>query len=144
VKHIRIAIIVGIALISADLYSQSPATDSKKKFSDIVGAWEIREVTNGQGTNISKDSTHIKWIEFTREGRYRSRMGSAADSGSYRVNENHALLYLQSDANKNKAAQWRMSFGKGVMTLTAKDNPGAAQFRYVYVRTKADAKSLRK
>jgi hypothetical protein len=124
---------------------QTPSTESKKKFSDIVGAWQIREVTNAEGKSLTENSSHIKWIEFTREGRYRSQMGSALDSGSYRVNENHALLYLQSDTNKNQTTQWKMIFGKGVLTLTAKDNPGASEFKYVYVRTRVkNPKSLRK
>jgi hypothetical protein len=146
VKIFQVISIISIALFSSfQTYSQSPAKESKKKFSDIVGAWQIREVTNAEGKDISANSSHIKWIEFTREGRYRSQMGSAMDSGSYRVNENHALLYLQSDTNKNKTAQWKMTFGESMMTLTAKDNPGAGEFKYVYVRTRVkDPKSLRK
>jgi hypothetical protein len=125
------------------LYSQSPAREAKKKFSDMVGAWQIREVINGNNQNVSKTSTHLEWILFTREGRFKSKMGAALDSGSYRMNEPNSILYLQSDTD-NKTSQWHVSFSPGVMTLSAKDNPGADQFKYIYVRSKVnDPKALR-
>jgi hypothetical protein len=131
-----------VITIHLSLYSQNPAREAKKKFSDMVGAWQLREVINKNNESVSKTTTHLEWILFTREGRFRSKLGSALDSGSYRMNEPNSILYLQSDTN-NKTAQWHVSFAPGQMTLTEKDNP-RDPFKYVYVRSKVkDPSALR-
>jgi len=110
---------------------------AEKLFSDLIGTWRIQTIYDGQKDITKNDSTSVQWLQFTEDGRYRSQAGKQAlDSGSYRVNENHHILYLQSDTDKDNPAEWQVEFKDSTMILSGKGTPHAAQFRYVYIKTK--------
>ena len=104
----------------------------------IPGVWEIERVYQGKKDITKTDSlAPSQSIEFNREGRYISHTGrEQIDSGAYRINEQHAILYLASESNE-KPSEWYVSFDKnGLMTMRMKDaSKHGESFRYVYRRT---------
>jgi hypothetical protein len=104
----------------------------------IVGTWQVDGIYKGNKDISDSDTVGLQQvIEFNREGRYVSHSGSEKiDSGSYRLNENHALLYLESETGE-APKEWNVSFAReGMMTLQPKGSSAHAQsFKYVYTRT---------
>jgi hypothetical protein len=103
----------------------------------IPGTWEVEQVLRGQ-KDVSETDTLAKnqRLEFNREGRYMSYSGTEMiDSGAYRLNEDHAILYLQSDVEE-KTSEWNVWFDKsGNMTLIPKDPLKGETLSYTYRRT---------
>jgi hypothetical protein len=133
-----------LSLCFIDSKGQERKADvAEKLFGDLVGTWRIQTVFDGKKDITKTDSSSIQWVEFTEDGRYRSAVGkNPSDSGSYRVNENHHILYLQSDAHKDNPAEWQMDFKDNNMILTGKD-PRTQRYKYVYIKTK-DKKNANK
>jgi hypothetical protein len=104
----------------------------------IVGKWEVDRVYNGdRDVTAANEAQAGKSIEFNSEGRYSSYSDrQKIDSGAYRLNEAHGILYLESETGK-PISQWNISFTKsGVMTLQPREStPNAESFKYVYTRT---------
>lgn len=103
----------------------------------LPGRWEVQQVLRGK-KDITETDTLVKnqVIEFNREGRYMSYSGrEMIDSGAYRLNEQHAVLYLDSDLN-DTTSEWSIWFTPdGVMTLQLRDGVRHGErFRYVYKR----------
>lgn len=111
----------------------------------IVGTWKLQKVIDAQRKKDRKNpkdektgATNFQMLEFDPEGRYKSNDGSEAiDSGSYRLNEEHGRLYLESDTDKTPT-EWVLSFDKNnLMTLgVPAGDSHARRFKYVYVKTK--------
>ena len=104
----------------------------------IPGTWTLEEVMRGK-TDISGNDTvaQHQTLEFNREGRYMSYSdGEKIDSGAYRLNEDHAILYLSSETDE-KTQEWSVWFdAEGTMTLKHHDaTPHSEKFTYVYRRT---------
>jgi hypothetical protein len=103
----------------------------------IPGSWKIEHVYKGKEDVMETDTlAQSQTIEFNREGRYVSHTGAEKiDSGAYRINEDHAILYLASETNE-KPVEWYVSFNdEGQMTLQMKDTDKHSEsFRYVYRR----------
>lgn len=104
----------------------------------IVGEWEAEEVYQGQ-KEVSETDTlaQDQLIEFDREGKYYRYAGNAKiDSGSYRINEQHNFLYLESSDHLAPPSGWRVSFSEdGKMFLRKIDDTEHAEsFKYVYRR----------
>jgi len=109
----------------------------EKLFGDIAGTWRIQSIYDGKKDITKNDSSSVQWMEFTEDGRYRNKTGNQVlDSGSYRVNENHHSLYLQSDRDKDNPAEWQLEFKDNTMTLSGKGTSQAKRFKYIYVKTK--------
>jgi hypothetical protein len=104
----------------------------------IPGTWSVDQVYRGKKSISETDSIGAdKTLEFNREGRYMSYSGTEMiDSGAYRLNEDHALLYLESDVEQ-KASQWKVWFSdSGTMSLEEKDGASKGEkIKYVYKRT---------
>lgn len=106
----------------------------------IVGTWKI----NGDDSNASNSSgtqqTLGKTIKFNREGRFVTSSGQEKlDSGAYRLNEDHAILYLES-VSSGQPTEWNVSFRKNVMTLWPRERETSAHaqnHKYVYSRSGA-------
>jgi hypothetical protein len=103
----------------------------------IPGTWKIESIYKGEKNITQADTVAMyKTIEFNREGRYVGYSGNEKiDSGAYRINEQHASLYLANESN-DKPIEWSVSFAKnGNMTLRMKDESKHAEsFRYIYKR----------
>jgi hypothetical protein len=103
----------------------------------IVGEWEAEDVYKGDQEVTHTDTLGAgAIIHFDREGKYTEYNGSEKlDSGSYRINESHALLYLES-ADGSAPTTWKVNFSDdGKMFLRKRDDSAAAEsFKYVYRR----------
>ena len=64
----------------------------------IPGTWMIDQVLRGEKDISESDKSNgNETITFNREGRFMSYSGNELiDSGAYRINEQHAILYMQS------------------------------------------------
>jgi hypothetical protein len=103
----------------------------------IPGIWKIDHVYKGSEDVTTTDTlAQNETIEFNREGRYISHSGTEKiDSGAYRINEDHAILYLASEDNE-KPTEWYVSFDHdGLMTMRMKDASKQSEaLRFVYRR----------
>jgi hypothetical protein len=103
----------------------------------IVGEWEAEDVYKGSQEVTNTDTLGTgDLIHFNREGQYTQYTGAEKlDSGSYRINEQHALLYLES-ADGSEPTTWKVNFSEdGRMYLRKRDDTAAAEsFKYVYRR----------
>ncbi len=128
-----------IIFLSGSLMAQKKKEVAEKLFSDLVGTWRIQTIYDGKKDITSSDTTKIQWLEFSEDGHYKSVTGIlATDSGSYRVNENHKSLYLQSAIEKgsDNTVEWKAEFKDNTLALTQDGTAHAARYRYVYVKTK--------
>jgi hypothetical protein len=104
----------------------------------IPGTWTLDQVIRG-GKDVSENDTvaQHQTLEFNREGRYVSYSGNERiDSGAYRLNEDHAILYMASETDE-KAHEWSVWFdAEGTMTMKLHDGVAHGEnFSYVYRRT---------
>lgn len=131
-----------------DKKSRDNAINTNKKtpvqILDILpGSWKIQQVFKGDKeitqTNILGVSD---MIDFDREGRYVRYSGNEKiDSGAYRVNEDHGLLYLES-VNDGPPSEWKVSFNKTKMTLRKRDDTEQVEsFKYVYSKNSTSKNS---
>jgi hypothetical protein len=112
----------------------------------IVGTWQLNGIVdNAKNPNKGRDkgtaNNGMQILEFDRDGRYKvNNSTNAVDSGSYRMNEQQGILYLESDADDISPAEWSIAVNKNVMSLTGRNTEGGNQqtkrFKYVYNKTK--------
>lgn len=104
----------------------------------IVGTWEVTSIFNGDKDISNTDTVGTNQrIEFDREAKYISYSGNEQiDSGTYRLNENHAILYLES-ATGQQPSEWNVTLSNNNLTLQPRGaaTSHAQNFRYVYART---------
>jgi hypothetical protein len=127
------------------IYSNCVAQNKSAKVSDkiidhIVGTWEIskgesvtkKHEKNAQHARPIKEN-HLTNLEFKRNGRYKTTDSQKAlDSGSYRINENHHRLYLESDADHNHPKEWDINIIKNTLTLQSDSTKTKAHEKYFY------------
>lgn len=110
----------------------------------IVGTWQTDAIFKGKKEITGTDTVGSdRTIEFDREGRYVVyNRSEKADNGSYRLNENHSILYLESEAGQTPQ-EWKISLDEnGLMTLQSTGtHQHAESFRYVYSRTSSADRS---
>ena len=109
-----------------------------KIFEYIPGTWEISSVFRGAKEISGSDTlSSSQTLEFTHDGRYMSNSGTEQiDSGGFRLNEQHGVLYLDSDIH-GTTSEWKIDFYRdGSMALQLKDGVvHGERFRYIYKRT---------
>jgi hypothetical protein len=111
----------------------------------IPGTWVVEHVFQGKKEITNADAfTGMKILEFNREGRYSSSSAESLDSGAYRVNEEHSVLYLASGTNETPT-EWNVSFDKnGTMSLTSRNSGKKSEsVTYVYRRESSTTSSNR-
>jgi hypothetical protein len=130
--------------IAIALYSNCLAQDKSGKVSDkiidhIVGTWQLskgeavpkKNEQNGRAKTIKEN--RLTRIEFGRNGRYKTTDSQKAlDSGSYRINENHHRLYLESDADHDHPKEWDINIIKNTLTLQSDSTKTKAHEKYFY------------
>ena len=149
-----------LSALALDIAAQNKAQDQPKKKTQvnteqktpvkiiqyIPGTWTIEQVFRGKEEITDTDTiAKNQALEFNREGRYMSYSGTEMiDSGAYRLNEDHAILYMAS-AVDDRTTEWNVWFsGGGMMTLQLKDGVKHGEtFRYVYRRTGNTTSSTR-
>jgi hypothetical protein len=103
----------------------------------IVGTWQMDEVYKGKKDISDTDTVGMnQTITFDREGRFISYSGEEKiGSGSYRLNEDHAILYLESETGE-PITEWNVAFSKEGMSLQPRDATSREEsFKYIYTRT---------
>jgi len=129
------------------------ASDSPDKVIDkIVGTWKIQRIMSGKN-EVAKNPTSGQWIEFKSDGKYVHQL-TMADSGSYRIDENRSVLFLESSLlsgeaknSPKKIEEWVLAFQDDTMTMKRSNNPKDKKqhpdkMSYVSVRI-ADGESVR-
>jgi hypothetical protein len=118
---------------SEDTDTADDATES------IVGKWQLEKVYAGSReitTNPNAESR--SWIEFNEDGTYTSE-GENNDRGSYRLNENHSVLYLESGEESNNGAalptqklrEYAITITDSTLTMLPKsENSGSNKYVY--------------
>jgi len=115
----------------------------------IPGTWAIQSVYRGKEDVTETDTlAQIETIEFNREGRYISFSGTEKiDSGAYRVNEEHGILYMASVNHDDQPLEWNVRFSKdGLMTIQSRNggDKKLENINFVYRRTGPVTSSNRK
>jgi hypothetical protein len=79
----------------------------------------------------------MQMLEFDPDARYKvNNSTSAIDSGSYRVNEQTGILYLESDAEDITPTEWAITLKKNQLTLAGRGDNADTRYKYVYVKEK--------
>lgn len=137
-------------LLGSSAWAQKKGTPDKR-IETIVGVWKIEKILNGK-TEVARNPTSGQWLEFRADGTYVNQ-ATSLDSGSYRVNENHSTLYLESKVqapsgdNAAKIVEWNIALEDNKLSMHQK--PAAAdkkshadKMQYVYVRIEKGSNKL--
>ncbi|HYF68328.1 MAG TPA: hypothetical protein VD884_09330 [Ohtaekwangia sp.] len=128
---------------------QSKTADHKKFIEMIVGNWKLKSIEDaaqkkGDKSGAKKTRENqpdqgnnaMQMIEFQPNGRYKMNSSTnAIDSGSYRLSEQHGILYLESDAAETPS-EWTIAIKRNVLTLNGGNQEADKRYKYVYVKTK--------
>ena len=150
IKILVVAMLCSVMMASAQTASsqKEKKEPTKKLIESIVGKWQLTNVIDkNKKTEASKDTLGISWIDFRPDGKYKSGSNGTngsvqvIDSGSYRLNEQIGVLYLQSAQNDGQVShppvEWSLVFDKGnAMTLAGRGSAHAQRYKYVYTKTK--------
>jgi hypothetical protein len=117
--------------------SQTSKTARTKKFIEMIaGTWKLKSIVDaeskGEKTDKNTESKNgtlatenppsqannaMEMLEFDPDARYTMNTSTTSvDSGSYRINEQHGILYLESDAT-GSPSEWKISIRNDVLTL---------------------------
>jgi hypothetical protein len=113
----------------------------------IPGTWVIDHVYKGKDLAQNDTLAKNQKIEFNREGRFVSfSENEKIDSGAYRINEEHAILYMASVGDNKKPVEWDVWFDKdGTMTMKKRRTEKDGQdLGFVYRREGSTTSSNRK
>lgn len=136
--------------MAGGLQAQNAKNLPDKKIHSIVGTWKVQKILSGKN-EVAKNPTSGQWIEFRSDGKYVNQAVSL-DSGSYRLDENRSVLFLESSIHGDKKkdtpkviGEWSVEFGEDTMTLQRKGNakqPHLDKMKYVYVRIAEEADAV--
>ena len=123
--------------------SAQRSTDTPDKaIESIIGKWQLEKVyAGGREITSNPNAEDRSWIEFNEDGTYASQ-GDSNDRGSYRLNENHSVLYLESDEKSetssavagHRLTEYTITMKEGVLVMVPKtENAGAT--KYVYAKS---------
>ncbi len=128
-----------IFALALQVSAQKSNDIADKAIESIVGRWELQKVYAGSREITSNpNSENSTWIEFNADGTYRQQ-AEAADQGSYRLNESHSVLYLESEQRKETSSavslhtltEYNISMRDGVLTMQPRsENTGSTKFVY--------------
>jgi predicted transcriptional regulator of viral defense system len=116
-----------------------------KSIESIVGKWQLQKVYAGSREITSNPNSEGSWIEFNEDGRYRIQ-AEDSDEGSYRLNENHSILYLESEQRKETSSavslhnltEYNIVMRDGTLTMQSR-NSNAGSTKYVYARSAGES-----
>ncbi|MGC3944272.1 MAG: hypothetical protein QM762_07115 [Chryseolinea sp.] len=144
----RLAVLFAAVTLTATSALAQAKDVQDKKIETILGTWKIQKVLSGN-TEVAKNPTSGQWIEFKNNGRYVNHTASV-DSGSFRLNENHSTLYLESQLQPDaaKIVEWTIALTDNTLTMepavagnkSKKSNKD--KMKYVYVRIEKGSNKL--
>lgn len=138
----KICIAVLLMLVISPIWAQDAKQVPDKIIDKIVGVWKIQKITSGK-EEIAKNPTSGQWIEFRSDGTYLDQ-STSIDSGSYRINENSSIVYLESlvndDPSKNTTkmvTEWTVAFANEGMIMQRRSTgkrEHADKMKYFYTK----------
>lgn len=143
------ALFVSVLLVITTAVAQQKGGPDKN-IETILGTWKVQKILSGN-TEVAKNPTSGHWIEFRNDGKY-VHQSTTLDSGSFRMNENHSVLYLESHAHASAAGkpnivEWTISVKDDALTMQQKSTEKkgkshADTMKYVYVRIEKGSRHL--
>jgi hypothetical protein len=127
------------SIAASQTFAQKANEVPAKTIENILGRWQLQKVYAGSREITSNPNSETSWIEFSEDGKY-VQQGETTDRGSFRLNENHSILYLESGEKSQQSSavethnlsEYAISINDGVLTMQSKEeSPGT---KYVYVR----------
>ena len=138
----KIYIAVLLMLVVSPIWAQDAKQVPDKIIDKIVGVWKIQKITAGK-EEVAKNPTSGQWIEFRSDGTYLNQ-STSIDSGSYRINENSSIVYLESlvndDPSKNTTkmvTEWTVAFANEGMIMQRRSTgkrEHADKMKYFYTK----------
>jgi hypothetical protein len=136
-------------------------TETKKFIEMIAGSWKLEKIVDagknnketdnnvsgqtnsGKNPSMEKDKKNdqsnnsMQMIEFHPNGRYKLNSSTTSlDSGSYRLNEQHAVLYMESDSDDITPSEWEITLVDKQLTLAGRGESADSRYKYVYKKEK--------
>ncbi len=128
-------------LLVFQVSAQQSTEGPQKAIESIVGKWQLQKVYAGsREITANPNAERRSWIEFNEDGTYKLQ-SEDEDNGSYRLNENHSVLYLESQQKRETSSavdtpnlsEYTITIRNGVLTMQSKDGTTPST-RYVYAR----------
>src|SRR5688572_2844455 len=129
-----------LCLIVFQVTAQKSTETPNKAIETIVGKWRLQKVYAGSREITSNPNSESQsWIEFNEDGTY-AQQAEENDQGSYRLNENHSVLYLESNqkrestsaTNGRELSEYSISIRDGILTMQSRANTST---KYVYAKS---------
>ena len=146
----KICFAFALLVVCASTRAQDSKQTPDKIIDKIVGAWKIQKITSGK-EEVTKNPTSGQWIEFRSDGTYLNH-STSIDSGSYRINENQSIVYLESLVNKDPAkestkmvSEWSIAFTDAGMIMQRRSTgkkEHADKMKYHYSKVGDEQKSV--
>ncbi|MBL0743850.1 hypothetical protein [Chryseolinea lacunae] len=149
-----IAVLILSTVFTTLLMAQNAKNVPDKIIASIVGSWKVSKIVSGK-EDVAKNPTSGQWIEFRSDGTYVNH-ATSLDSGSYRLNENQALLYLESHVKPGVAkdspkliTEYTIVFKDETMILQRKKEKSAKggqhvdKMKYYYQRVGEESSSVK-
>jgi hypothetical protein len=127
-------------VFALETFAQKSSDTPDKAIESIVGKWQLQKVYAGSREITSNpNSENPGWIEFNEDGTF-VQQAEGNDRGSYRLNENHSILYLESGektgstsaTQTNNLNEYTITIKDGVLTMQSIE--GSPATKYVYTR----------
>jgi hypothetical protein len=124
--------------VASHTFAQKSSDTPDKAIESIVGKWQLQKVYAGSREIASNpNSENPGWIEFNEDGTY-VQQAEGNDRGSYRLNENHSVLYLESGENAGTSAvqtphlnEYTITIKDGTLTMQSRGDSPTTKFVYV-------------
>lgn len=141
IRNTFILILAFVFTVAFETTAQRSNETPDKSIESIIGKWQLQKVYAGSREIAANPNSEGSWIEFNEDGTYRLQAADG-DQGSYRLNENHSVLYLESDDRKdtssavstNNLTEYSIVMRDGTLTMQSK-NSSAGSTKYVYARS---------
>jgi len=140
-SHKKFITAIMLSLMAIITFAQDSKKLPDKIIDKIVGSWKIQKILSGN-KEVAKNPTSAQWIEFRSDGRYVNH-ATTLDSGSYRIEENGSIVFLESvksDPSRNSEKmieEWAVSFDKEAMIMERKKTgkrEHSDKMKYIYAR----------
>lgn len=130
------------SVIAYQVSAQRSNEVPEKAIESIVGKWQLQKVYAGsREITANPNSENRSWIEFNEDGTY-NQQADDSDRGSYRLNENHSVLYLESEQQKetsaavssNNLTEYDISIRNGTLTMQPRGDD-STRTKFVYAKS---------
>lgn len=133
---------VFLGLIVFEVAAQQSTVGPNKAIASIIGKWQLQKVYAGsREIAANPNSENPSWIEFNEDGTF-TQQSEGNDQGSYRLNENHSVLYLESREKRESTSatdsrelsEYSITLKDGMLTMQSRDE-NTTSTKYVYSKS---------